>query len=227
MKTQHPPLRLLQAFYQTVLPVRTPLIHANSFNHPTWSYRPLSTTLASRASTADTAPNTSDRGPRSDEDTQTDFGQMDIFASVAQPATTIDACLPTGFHLNNGLKITHGDGMLLLGGQAFAWRPWLATSSRSHGGMLNSKGGWEATAPEVWGALEAVFPKPDLLILGLGQNVLPIGWETKERLYKMGIRIDVQDTRNAAAEFNLLATERGVSSVAAALVPIGWDSKRR
>jgi hypothetical protein len=33
----------------------------------------------------------------------------------------------------------------------------------------------------------------------------------------------VLDTRNAAAQFNMLATERGVSEVAAALIPIGWQ----
>jgi NADH dehydrogenase [ubiquinone] 1 alpha subcomplex assembly factor 3 len=38
----------------------------------------------------------------------------------------------------------------------------------------------------------------------------------------LGIRVDIQDTRNASAQFNLLATERGVSQVAAALIPIGW-----
>jgi hypothetical protein len=36
------------------------------------------------------------------------------------------------------------------------------------------------------------------------------------------MRVEVLDTRNAAAQFNLLATERGVSDVAAALIPIGW-----
>jgi NADH dehydrogenase [ubiquinone] 1 alpha subcomplex assembly factor 3 len=36
------------------------------------------------------------------------------------------------------------------------------------------------------------------------------------------MRVEVLDTRNAAAQFNLLATERGVSEVAAALIPIGW-----
>jgi hypothetical protein len=39
---------------------------------------------------------------------------------------------------------------------------------------------------------------------------------------ELGMRIELLDTRNAAAQFNLLATERGVSNVAAALIPIGW-----
>jgi NADH dehydrogenase [ubiquinone] 1 alpha subcomplex assembly factor 3 len=36
------------------------------------------------------------------------------------------------------------------------------------------------------------------------------------------MRLDVLDTRNAASQFNLLATERGINNVAAALIPIGW-----
>ena len=62
----------------------------------------------------------------------------------------------------------------------------------------------------------------DLLILGLGPNMLPISPQTRRYINSLGIRVDVQDTRNAAAQFNLLATERGVQEVAAAMVPIGW-----
>lgn len=50
----------------------------------------------------------------------------------------------------------------------------------------------------------------------------PISPKTRQRINNLGIRIDIQDTRNAAAQFNLLATERGVTSVATALIPIGW-----
>lgn len=62
----------------------------------------------------------------------------------------------------------------------------------------------------------------DILILGLGKDMRPISPRTREYINSLGIRIDIQDTRNAAAQFNLLATERGVGSIAAALVPIGW-----
>jgi hypothetical protein len=68
---------------------------------------------------------------------------------------------------------------------------------------------------------------PDLLILGLGASVLPISPETKRHINSLGIRVEVQDTRNAAAQFNLLATERGVTDVAAAMIPIGWRGDRR
>lgn len=36
------------------------------------------------------------------------------------------------------------------------------------------------------------------------------------------MRLEVLDTRNAASQFNLLATERGVQEIAAALVPVGF-----
>lgn len=63
----------------------------------------------------------------------------------------------------------------------------------------------------------------DLLILGLGKDMRPISPKTRQRISSLGIRIDIQDTRNAAAQFNLLATERGVGNVAAALIPLGWQ----
>ena len=49
----------------------------------------------------------------------------------------------------------------------------------------------------------------------------PLSPETRNHINSLGIRVDIQDTRNAAAQFNLLATERGVGEVAAALIPIG------
>lgn len=54
----------------------------------------------------------------------------------------------------------------------------------------------------------------------------PISPATRTYVNSLGIRIDVQDTRNAAAQFNLLATERGVGNVAAAMVPIGRREPR-
>jgi NADH dehydrogenase [ubiquinone] 1 alpha subcomplex assembly factor 3 len=50
----------------------------------------------------------------------------------------------------------------------------------------------------------------------------PLSVQTRRFINGLGIRVDVQDTRNASAQFNLLATERGVGNVAAALIPIGW-----
>ena len=61
----------------------------------------------------------------------------------------------------------------------------------------------------------------ELLILGLGPYTRPLSPETRKMLNGLGIRTEIQDTRNAAAQFNLLATERGVGNIAAALIPMG------
>lgn len=59
----------------------------------------------------------------------------------------------------------------------------------------------------------------------MGSSIVPLSPQTKRHINSLGIRIDVQDTRNASAQFNLLATERGVTEVAAAMIPIGWSAR--
>jgi uncharacterized protein len=66
------------------------------------------------------------------------------------------------------------------------------------------------------------MPFLDLLVIGVGKQNLPLSPETRKCIAELGMRVEVLDTRNAAAQFNLLATERGVSEVAAALIPMGW-----
>ncbi len=158
------------------------------------------------------------------------------------PTTAVDSCLTDGFALNSGLKVT-GSGVLLFGGEAFKWRPWIKEGrkegtigsgavgddmkgvSSASGKLQNAKSQLEVD-DNVWGVLDLAWPKPDLLILGTGRSILPLSPRTRQRINELGIRIEVQDTRNAAAQFNLLATERGVQQVAAALIPIGWREGR-
>jgi NADH dehydrogenase [ubiquinone] 1 alpha subcomplex assembly factor 3 len=178
-------------------------------------------------------PKTRDRGPKSDEDTQTDFGALDVLRNTVAPATSIDACTSDGFALNNQMRIT-GCGIMLLGGEAFRWRPWITEGRRPGsvgegalgddamtGKLVNSRGQWDVRESS-WGVLELAHPKPDLLVIGTGPTVMPIAPAVRRYLNDLGIRLEIQDTRNAAAQFNLLATERGVGQVAAALIPIGW-----
>lgn len=209
-------------------------------------------------------PASHDRGPESKEDTQTDFNALNVLGNIPAPTTAIDACLDSGFHLNNGVKVSNGDGVLLVGGEAFAWRPWKAVEGAENDdaardSMINSKGQFELDE-SVWGLLNLVWPKPgmlfasvsgcvsifgyhisgvyskvikllidfsltDMLILGLGGSMFPLSPETKRHINSLGIRVDILDTRNAAAQFNLLATERGVTEIAAAMIPIGWKAR--
>ena len=118
--------------------------------------RPLSTTHHLLSSTPTTVPQTKDRGPTSTESTQTDFSAMDVFSNAPAPTASIDACLSDGFHLDNGVKITSGSGLLLVAGEAFMWRPWEAGG---RGRLLNRRGQW-GMAVEAWGVLGLVWPKP-------------------------------------------------------------------
>lgn len=77
--------------------------------------------------------------------------------------------------------------------------------------------------PASLGVFELIYPKPDLLIIGTGRKLWMLGRETREYLSEqLGIRVDIMDTANAAAAYNLLATERGVTEVAALMIPDGF-----
>ncbi|KAH8668502.1 hypothetical protein BX600DRAFT_510596 [Xylariales sp. PMI_506] len=162
-----------------------------------------------------------------------DLGALDVLANAPPPSNSIDVCMSSGFKLNNGSRITDGSGVLLVSGEAFRWRPWESPaspddSSQHHprGGnaafrLLNAKGQYDIN-PQSLDLLAHLWPRPDLVVLGVGPENRPISPSLRKAIAALGIRVEVLDTRNAAAQFNLLATERGVDDVAAALIPIGW-----
>ncbi|KAK4043289.1 hypothetical protein C8A01DRAFT_13182 [Parachaetomium inaequale] len=163
-----------------------------------------------------------------DQPPPTDFGQLDVLGSAPVPTTSVDICHEDGFSLNSGVHIAGGSGALLVGGEAFVWRPWEAGSGNSKVGgggrgkrLVNAKGQWEV-GEEGFAILGMVWPRPDLLILGLGPEMRPLSPVTRRAISNLGMRVEVLDTRNAASQYNMLATERGVEDVAAALIPIGW-----
>jgi NADH dehydrogenase [ubiquinone] 1 alpha subcomplex assembly factor 3 len=150
---------------RTLLTPRTPI--------PRRTPRPFVPTTHTMHTTAPAAmqsrpPKSRDRGPKSDEDTQTDFSALDVLRNTAPPATSIDACTDDGFALNNNTRVS-GCGLLLVGGEAFRWRPWVrdgeaATATSAEGGVLrgrlrNPKGQWDVDEA-AWGVLELVWPKP-------------------------------------------------------------------
>ncbi|KAF3770288.1 hypothetical protein M406DRAFT_354367 [Cryphonectria parasitica EP155] len=146
----------------------------------------------------------------------TDFNRMDMLGQSPAPSTSVDICSSDGFKLNSGVSIYDGKGVLLVGGEAFEWQPWGKNMK-----LINTKGQWEVEEG-AFGLLDLLWPKPDLLILGLGPEMRPLSPATRRYLTSLGLRIEILDTRNAASQFNMLATERGVDDVAAALIPIGW-----
>lgn len=148
----------------------------------------------------------------------TDFGDLDVLADVPIPSTSVDVCMYDGFGLNSGVTISDGNGVMLVDGEVFNWRPWEAKGSMN---LANKKGQFDIPA-QSFALFDLIWPRPDLLIIGTGPSIMPLSPETRRHISELGIRVELLDTRNAAAQFNLLATERGVSDVAAALIPVGW-----
>lgn len=73
--------------------------------------------------------------------------------------------------------------------------------------------------------LEVLYPKPDLLLLGTGAQLWMLSKTSRQKISELGMRVDVMDTGNASAAYNLLAQERGVEGaggVGALMLPLGW-----
>ncbi|KAK4447040.1 hypothetical protein QBC34DRAFT_303846 [Podospora aff. communis PSN243] len=210
-----PSLALTLRRIQPVLRPSATSTHHHNHNHYALisppSRRPLHTSPRSHRK-----PLAHNKEPVPDQPPQTDFESMDVLGNTPVPATAVTTCLDDGFVLDSGLRIDGGAGALLVGGEAFAWKPW--GEGRK---LVNGKGQWEV-GEQGFGVLGVVWPRPDLLILGLGKEMRPISPATRRAISALGMRVEVLDTRNAAAQFNLLATERGVMDVAAALIPLGW-----
>ena len=157
-----PSIQLLRSLRSTTAPLQV----TRHVSHPLRPNRQLypqrcrlfSISCGRRTPGPSTLPKTSDRGPKSTEDTVTDFNTMDVLSATPPPTTTIDACLHDGFHFGNGLKISGGSGCLLVGGEAFSWRPWEGRADKRRS-MLNKKGQW-STEGGAWGLLDLIWPKP-------------------------------------------------------------------
>jgi hypothetical protein len=94
----------------------------------------------------------------------TDFSQLDMLSSAPVPTTSVDICHADGFSLNSGVEISGGVGALLVGGEAFVWRPWLANGKTGKkGGLVNDKGMWEV-GEEGFALLGAVWPRPGMFL---------------------------------------------------------------
>lgn len=137
---------------------------------------------------------------------------MNVLNDMPPPASAIDIVQSDGFNLNNGIEIRDNNGVFIIHNEAFTWTAKSATHVDR--GVLEFD-------DEVWGVLEVVRPKPDLLIIGTGKRAMPLSTKTKSFVHDLGIRIDIMDTHNAASYYNLLATERPGENIAVAMLSAG------
>lgn len=184
--------------------------------------------------------------------TGTDISSLDVLGGVPVPASAIAECRTDGFKFESGAVVAGGDAVLVVGGEAFAWRPHDDDDAGDVVTALDARAGWDVP-DQAWGVLKVVWPRPgewppvgmlcvgetlqmmcmanhhhappvrrpDLLIVGTGKRIRRLSPRTVRCVAELGVRVEVLDTRNATAMFNMLAQERGVVDVAAALLPIG------
>lgn len=99
--------------------------------------------------------NQSDRPPS--ERPPTNFADLDVLGNTPPPSTSVDVVQYDGFVLNSGITIAGGDGALLLNGEAFAWRPWLAREGEKR--LVNEKGQFDIPA-EALSVFDLLWPRP-------------------------------------------------------------------
>lgn len=89
----------------------------------------------------------------------TDFDKLDVLGNVPVPSNSVDICMGRGFQFNSGAKIADGSGAIVVGGEAFTWRPWVARGGEKR--LLNQKGQWEVPN-ETLGLFELLWPRPGM-----------------------------------------------------------------
>ncbi|KXX79810.1 NADH dehydrogenase [ubiquinone] 1 alpha subcomplex assembly factor 3 [Madurella mycetomatis] len=139
------------------------------------------------------------REPVPDQPPPTDFGRMDVLGETPAPATAVKVC-------HRRWLLAAGRGRAVGGrGRGAAWRGGEVVCVAAGG---RGWGQWEV-GEEGFALLGVLWPRPDLLILGVGPEIRPLSPATRRIISNLGMRVEVLDTRNAASQYNMLATERG------------------
>ena len=161
------------------------------------------------------------------------FAGLDVYNDLPAPASAIEAVYADGFLFTSGAAFRDGSGALMVQNEAFRWAPPpAAVEARARASGVLELGA------AAWGLLDVIHPKPgarpppprplpappltrartELLIVGTGRRNLMLSPRDRSRITELGIRMDVMDTANASALYNLLATERSGGEIAAALL---------
>ncbi|KAI5453293.1 hypothetical protein NCC49_006316 [Naganishia albida] len=138
---------------------------------------------------------------------------FDAADNQGRPRIAVTKLNDEGFHLSDGLVIP--GGVIFVDNRAFLWDVDPVGVDE-----LSGRGKWgeEGWSRERFKVFEMVVPRPEILIFGTGKSALPPPPDIREYISRLGISLEVMDSRNACSTFNLLAEEG--RTVAAALMPL-------
>jgi NADH dehydrogenase [ubiquinone] 1 alpha subcomplex assembly factor 3 len=115
-------------------------------------------------------------------------GLTNIFETPDLPSLSIAKLTPRGFHLTDDLVIP--GGLILLGGRALMWD--VDPPMLPPGGTLVDA--WKGWTPERFAVFASVVPRPEILLLGTGDSVLPAPKAIKDYVSGLGMQLDVMDS---------------------------------
>ncbi|CAG8576336.1 6839_t:CDS:2 [Paraglomus brasilianum] len=130
--------------------------------------------------------------------------------SATRSVTLVKQIRDDGFLLSTGVRLF--GPVILLNGDVFLW-------DVPQNSKLSDE--WNVDFMKIF---DVIVPKPELLIIGTGKSIVPIAPKIRQYIHKLGMQIEILDTKNASSTFNVL-TEEG-RRVAAALLPLNPTSAR-
>ncbi|EGW33111.1 uncharacterized protein SPAPADRAFT_60424 [Spathaspora passalidarum NRRL Y-27907] len=132
------------------------------------------------------------------------FKRNDVLMYSDKPINYIESVKPDGFHFFNTMLITSPDkqgknvGAILLGTEVYE-------VNLDNLEIDNVRVNFPS---EVLKIFKKVYPKPEIVVIGLGKQNRILMPETKNVFSELGIQTEVGDSSSAASVFDLLATER-------------------
>ncbi|KAG5366880.1 hypothetical protein CJU89_1326 [Yarrowia sp. B02] len=147
------------------------------------------------------------------------LAEYDLYGDLETAHNNVEAVLPNGFVFKDDKVLKSKSpsgkkpvGAILMGlSEVLAWNLTPECVKGLDTGLVEID-------PAALGVFEVVYPRPELLIFGLGKKSRVLSPKTRNYLNSLGISVEISDSANGAKNFDLLATERP-GLVAAALFP--------
>ncbi|KAJ2788378.1 hypothetical protein H4R21_007018, partial [Coemansia helicoidea] len=143
---------------------------------------------------------------------QLDAGFANIYQADASMVSVTET-LATGFRLSNGHTM-YGP-LLIVNSQPFSLK--IPPPTMGKDGVVSNP--LFVLDPDALALLQAVAPKPELLIVGGGATICPLSPAARSYLTSIGLGIELASTKHATSTFDTLSEEG--RNVALLAVPAG------
>lgn len=138
------------------------------------------------------------------------LAKYDIYALSDKPENNVEMISNDSIVFSNLKVVVAPKGALLLNNQIFEIDVSKSTIQNDIVVELD---------PKILDILSLVYPKPELLVLGLGKKTRMLGPISRKGFNELGIRVETGDTKSSALSYDLLATERSPGFIASIMLP--------